>query len=284
MSANSNAKMNLEQLLQGKVFEIPEYQRGYAWDAKQVKDLIEDLDALVEDVNIRTHYMGTVVVYDHPDDTILYKGDQYVVADVVDGQQRLTSVLLYLSVILEKLAFVDEIYKEKIGYYLYYKGEGKLRLGKDERLFYLELLKNGGKVTGIQVDLDTPQKIRLAEAARMFREAVEKADDGRLKGLYDAVTRRLAFTYYEIEEKSEIGMTFELMNSRGKDLSKLELLKNYFMYWIYRNEPDPESSKELTDAVNDSWGEVYHQLGKSPNADEEQLLRVCWTLKPNRRS
>lgn len=281
MSANSNAKMNLEKLLQGKVFEIPEYQRGYAWDAKQVKDLIDDLNALVEDVNIRTHYMGTVVVYDHPDDTILYKGDQYVVADVVDGQQRLTSVLLYLAVILERLVIDDEIYKEKIGYYLYYKGEGKLRLGNDERLFYLELLKNGGKTTGIQVDLDTPQKIRLAEAARMFREAVEKADVGILKGLYDAITRRLAFTYYEIEEKSEIGMTFELMNSRGKDLSKLELLKNYLMYWIYRNEPDPESSKELTDVVNDSWGEVYHQLGKSPNADEEQLLRVCWTLKCN---
>ena len=104
MSANSNAKMNLEKLLQGKVFEIPEYQRGYAWDAKQVKDLIDDLNALVEDVNIRTHYMGTVVVYDHPDDTILYKGDQYVVADVVDGQQRITTMTIFLSVIAKMFA------------------------------------------------------------------------------------------------------------------------------------------------------------------------------------
>ena len=53
--------------------------------------------------------------------------------------------------------------------------------------------------------------------------------------LFDAIIRKLNFSFYSIEVESEIGMTFELMNSRGKDLSALELLKNYLMHWIYRN-------------------------------------------------
>jgi len=40
-------------------------------------------------------------------------------------------------------------------------------------------------------------------------------------------------------------MTFELMNSRGKDLSSMELLKNYLMYWVYRNIPDISEKKIL---------------------------------------
>jgi len=53
-----------------------------------------------------------------------------------------------------------------------------------------------------------------------------------LKELFLAVTQRLHFTFYKIEDECEIGMTFELMNSRGKGLSVLELLKNYLMHWV----------------------------------------------------
>lgn len=278
MSDSSNAKKTLPDLMQGRIFEIPGYQRGYAWEPRQVKDLIEDLNALVDEENVKTHYMGTVVIYEHPNETVLYKGDNYKLVDIVDGQQRLTSVLLYLSVILNKLGEVDDVYKDKISDYLYYKAEPRLRLGGDERLFYYELLKNGGGTTGAQTDLDTPQKVRLAEAAELFSHSVSAMKADRLLKLYDAITRRLAFTFYSIEEESEIGMTFELMNSRGKDLSKLELLKNYLMYWIYRNVGDKETRKELTDTVNNSWKEVYHQIGKSNKADDEQCLRICWTL------
>jgi len=72
-------------------------------------------------------------------------------------------------------------------------------------------------------------------------------------------------------------MTFELMNSRGKELSILELLKNYLMHWIYRNVPDESERGEISKLINMAWKTTYTNIGKC-NGDEDQCLRVAWTL------
>lgn len=284
MSSDSS-KITLPGLLSEKIFEIPRYQRGYSWGEKQIADLIEDLKALVDEENDRTHYMGTVVIYRHQDKDeekqVQYQVNELSVYDVIDGQQRLTSILLYLSVILDKLVRLDSAYESAVAQYLYYKAETKLRLGSSERDFFAELLKNAGRGTGIMTDKDTPQKRRLSRAAEMFRAAVAASDKECLAKLYRVITQKLVFTLYEVEKKSEIGMTFELMNSRGKGLTQLELLKNYFMYWIYRNEENDESRKEIERVIEKGLVEVYHQIGKCTRANDEQCLRVCWTIKCN---
>ena len=96
---SSNTKQNLRKLLTDGVFRIPDYQRGYAWEEKQVKDLIQDIDALVSDEGISSHYMGTVVTF-KTKITSQYQYSTVDVFDVVDGQQRLTSILLFLAVII----------------------------------------------------------------------------------------------------------------------------------------------------------------------------------------
>ena len=60
---SDNTKQKLTKLLADGVYRIPDYQRGYAWEEKQVKDLIQDVDALVSDEGINSHYMGTVVTF-----------------------------------------------------------------------------------------------------------------------------------------------------------------------------------------------------------------------------
>jgi len=55
-------KKTLNDLLNANLYAIPDYQRGYAWEIKQWKDFIQDIDALVDD-NINNHYTGTVVIY-----------------------------------------------------------------------------------------------------------------------------------------------------------------------------------------------------------------------------
>lgn len=57
-----NEKYTLPQLVSNQVFQIPDYQRGYAWETKQVNDLIQDIDALVDDSQVRYHYTGTIVL------------------------------------------------------------------------------------------------------------------------------------------------------------------------------------------------------------------------------
>src|SRR5207249_4121136 len=79
------------------------------------------------------------------------------------------------------------------------------------------------------------------------------------------------------EEEHEIGMTFELMNSRGKGLSVLELLKNYLMHWVSRNETDPAERSTLTRLINKNWKDTYTNLGAC-TGNEDQCLRIAWTL------
>lgn len=96
-------KKTLSNILEGKIFQIPDYQRGYAWEAKQWKDFVQDIDALIDD-KIISHYTGTIVIYQPIDKpTENYGTKKLEIVDVVDGQQRLTTCSLYLSIILREL-------------------------------------------------------------------------------------------------------------------------------------------------------------------------------------
>lgn len=108
---------------------------------------------------------------------------------------------------------------------------------------------------------------------------VDKGED-YLRDLFDAIIRKLNFSFYPIEVESEIGMTFELMNSRGKNLSSMELLKNYLMYWVYRNILDNSEKEDFTSKINKTWKEVYVNIAKC-NGSESQCLRIAWTLFVN---
>lgn len=87
----------------------------------------------------------------------------------------------------------------------------------------------------------------------------------------------MGFSFYPIEVEFEIGMTLESINSRGKELSSLELLKNYLMHWVIRNVNLPNGREDLTRTINKSWKEVYINIAKC-NGSENQCLRIAWTL------
>ena len=206
---------------------------------KQWKDFVQDIDALIDD-KIISHYTGTIVIYQPKKDapTENYGIDRLELVEIVDGQQRLTTCSLYLSIILNKLINVNEKeYESKLP--ILFSGEkSRLMLNNETADFYYDLISK----CDANITASTVHQKRLLEAYNFLdlhiSEQVEKREKkgiDYLKDLFDAITRKLNFSFYTIEVESEIGMTFELMNSRGKDLSTLELLKNYLMHWVYRN-------------------------------------------------
>ena len=275
-------KKSLSDLFSGNLFSIPDYQRGYAWEKKQWSDFVQDLDALVEE-DVTSHYTGTVVVYENRTASAIPYGatKRLKSVDVVDGQQRLTTSCLYLSVVINKLVELGEKeFQAEIPNYLYSGATCKLTLNNDTGNLFYDLLKNGYPST----EITTPHGKRLINACEYLKDHistqlnVKGSENGLeyLRCLYDAMIRKLAFTYYVIEEECEIGMTFELMNSRGKDLSVLELLKNYLMHWISRNALE-EKRSDMTRLINKNWKDIYTNLGAC-NGNEDQCLRVAWTL------
>ncbi len=277
-------KKTLTSLFAEAIYQIPDYQRGYAWEEKQWKDFIQDIDALVDD-QVTSHYTGTVVVYAKRDAEIRDYGTKRLkVVEVVDGQQRLTTSCLYLSVIFRALMDKGETaYESDISDFLYSGAICKLALNNDSGGIFYDLLKTGRANTVAQ----SPHENRLIEAYNYFQNHIDKQLTKRrlgavvyLKDVCHAVTQKLHFTSYTIEEECEIGMTFELMNSRGKKLTEMELLKNYLMHWVSRNEIVDTEKNSLTTLINKNWKDTYRNLG-SRTGNEDQSLRIAWTLYCN---
>ena len=237
------------------------------------------------DDQIISHYTGTIVIYQpFEKPTENYGTKRLEIVDIVDGQQRLTTCSIYLSIILKELIEISkEDFTAEIPIYLHSGSKSKLRLNNDTADFYLDLVSKGV----CNIEPNTVHQKRIFEAYCFLKKHIEeqleiRAEKGEdyLRDLFDAIIRKLNFSFYPIEVESEIGMTFELMNSRGKNLSSMELLKNYLMYWVYRNVQDISEKEDFTNTINKTWKEVYVNIAKC-DGSESQCLRIAWTLFVN---
>ena len=110
MSDIQPTSLTLWQLLAGRLFQIPDYQRSYSWTARQRRDLFDDIKTLMSRDSSESHFMATVVCLRRR--TIQLGTDIYQRLDVVDGQQRLTTIILLLNAIMLALDSQERILRE----------------------------------------------------------------------------------------------------------------------------------------------------------------------------
>ena len=96
--------LTMNNLMSGRLFRIPEYQRAYTWGKKQREDLFGDIKR-IQTYN-EDHFMATVVGLAREKVTII--ADQYTIVDVVDGQQRLTTLIILLKAVQKALNKQDK--------------------------------------------------------------------------------------------------------------------------------------------------------------------------------
>ena len=130
------------------VFTIPTYQRPYAWTTEQVGELLGDLEYAIDngpdDLNeIAPYFLGSIVLIKDP-----AKPD----AEVVDGQQRLTTITILLCVVRElagegAAAFIDPLIREEANPYTGTKARYRLSLRKRDREFFRENVQDTGALT-----------------------------------------------------------------------------------------------------------------------------------------
>ena len=104
-----NNTLTLQQLFNNRIFRIPDYQRGYAWEQQQVGEFLDDLELLGSAHPDYRHYTGTIVLHQVTDAVERQdnEGVSYVEANVVDGQQRLTTTVLLLNEISRALSVYE---------------------------------------------------------------------------------------------------------------------------------------------------------------------------------
>lgn len=302
--------VSLSRLFDKKIMRIPDYQRGYAWKKEQLKAFWEDLVNISED---RFHYTGVLTIKKVPTEEVskdskefwLVNDAGYSFYHVVDGQQRLTTAVIFMQALanfIEQLpqnagADTDNIFitdsltvKDFAQAYLYKthvrSGFRTYKFGytsDDSSQDYLRH-KIFGEAGGGGAQ-ETYYTLNLGNAKTYFSEQIselhDRAGDEGLADLYRALTQRLLFNEYIIGDSFDVFVAFETMNNRGKKLSDLELLKNRLIYLstLYgETKLDRAGKRVLRDDINTAWKEVYYQLGrnKARPLNDDDFLRAHW--------
>jgi hypothetical protein len=303
---------SLDALFTKKIFRIPDYQRGYAWQPDQLKDFWEDLVNLSD---YRNHYTGVLTLAQVMKPGIkrtapefwLVDEHGYLVYHIVDGQQRLTTFIIFLQALLDFIKSLPEN-KDKREADIYITGS--LSLEEVQKSYLFKQLPTGaqfrtykfgyttdnpsynylrhrilGEPGGGTID-ETFYTLNLSNArdyfAVQFRALHEREGISSLQALYKKVTQKLLFNEYVIKDEFDVFVAFETMNNRGKKLSDLELLKNRLIYLttLYDGELDEASRSSLRKDINEAWKEIYHQLGrnKAHPLNDDDFLWAHWVL------
>lgn len=303
----------LDTLFKEKIFRIPDYQRGYAWQIENLKEFWEDIINLQDG---RSHYMDVLTLKEVPPLEInksekeywLVEDHSYKMYQIADGQQRLATCIIFLQAFIEFIRQLpvnsekddENIYiseslniSEVIGKYLFkikptgvkfrtYKFGYTVDNPSHEYLRYRIFNEPGSGSIG-----ETFYTLNLKNAKHYLYKQIEALHgetglDG-LKDVYKKLTKRLFFNEYIIKDEFDVFVAFETMNNRGKDLSKLELLKNRLIYLttLYTDiELDTSGRQSLREDINDAWKEAYYQLGRNAKRplNDDDFLRAHWIM------
>lgn len=302
----------LKNIFKDRLFKIPDYQRGYAWTTRQLKDFWEDLVNLPSD---RFHYTGLLslkkvdsnVWTNWNDERWLIEDRGFKPFHIVDGQQRLTTFVIFIQAIFEQLKSIPENKAKKDEDI--YLGSFSLKAIKEEYLviekppqFIIKTYKFGYEVDNpsfkflqhkifLEPNSGTIQEtfytLNLENAKRFFIENIQNYYDKyglkEIEVLFKKVTQNLMFNVYEIGDDFDVFVAFETMNNRGKKLSNLELLKNRLIYLttLYDDkELKNDERNSLRKKINDAWKEVYYQLGRNKQnpLNDDDFLVAHWIM------
>ncbi len=281
--------LTLSKIFTERLFRIPDYQRGYAWTIKQLSDFWNDLTQL--DIN-HNHYTGVLTLEDVPDEIVkTWDDDQWIVKSknyqayyVVDGQQRLTTAIIMLQVIIERLKKKDKLNyttsSEIIKRFIFEsKDDGISRsyiFGYEKDNPSYEFLKT--QIFCEESSTNSKEKTiythNLESAKLFFKQKIHELDLNELEVLYTKITQNLLFNIFTISDDVDVCVAFETMNNRGKALSYLELLKNRLIYLSLKFNEDEDEKTTLRKAINDCWKTIYHNLGRNKDnpLDDDEFL------------
>ena len=274
---NMQPKFNIEpraltftQLLQGRLFRIPPYQRAYSWQRKHRQDMFDDIFSLKNKPDFQKHFMATVV--GQHTDTVRILADVYDKIDIVDGQQRLTTLVILLKIIEKELTDLltntdresettgteAEIGKE-LKKLLVKQDEASLILlqtNHDETQYFAKFIREG---TIAQVSqANTLADRELLRAFQECKDYVRNEWDDPIEILH-ILKNRLLFIFHQTQDEETVHTIFEVLNNRGLDVSPLEILKNKLMEVVFRT--DQGNREEQITELHQIWGDFYRTVG-----------------------
>ena len=271
----------------GLSYRIPRFQRDYSWTDEEWEDLWQDLLATLgchsggSSRGEVAHYMGYLVLQSADDRSF----------DVIDGQQRLTTLSLLVLAVLKNLQRlveagaqaednqrrIDQIRGTYIGYLdpVTLVARPKLVLNRNNNSYFQDYLVPLGHLPqrGFRASEHLLRKAFEWFDKRVAEHVRGAADAGRVLAQFvEDASDKLFFTVITVTDELNAYKVFETLNARGVRLSATDLLKNYLFSVLDRRQPSDHELRTL----EDRWEAMVGRLGAESFPD---FLRVHWNSR-----
>lgn len=236
-------------------FEIPAYQRPYAWEIDQARELLNDLVEAMDDPHPTggVYFLGSIV---------LIKTPASPQAKVVDGQQRLTTLTILLSVLRDLTSDTER--RIDRGVYVHQKANPdtgaaarhRLLLRERDRDFFHDHVQRGGSTDSLPSasGLEGSQQ-RIIENAAHFRERLSLMDETRRDHLVRFIIQNCYLVVVAVPTADAARRIFTVLNARGLDLTATDILKADLL---------DRAGTAREDALAKRWEAVELELGRDP--------------------
>lgn len=240
-----------------KRFTIPVYQRAYSWEIQQWKDLLDDIKEQLDSAN--NYSLGNVLL------EMVAKDREY---EVIDGQQRLTTIVIFLSALFGALSgkYDETEIKNRKKIYLKHNSNTKLRIVDYDMPFFEAFIITGKN----DIRPNSVSQRRIKRAYEYFSKEFLKEDIGTLVKILEKFESS-EITCVVLDEKKQSALMFELQNNRGKDLTNMEKLKSYLMYQVYRLSESDETNDNV-EHLSELFKQIYLVISDLPEKISEDSV------------
>lgn len=234
-------------------FEIPAYQRPYAWEVEQARDLLNDLLDAMDDTSASggVYFLGSIV---------LIKAPTAPHAKVVDGQQRLTTLTILLSILRDLTS--DPERRLDRGNYVHQRANPdtgaaarhRLLLRERDRDFFHDNVQKAGATNALPIaeNLQGSQQ-RIIENSRYFRERLEEMPEPQRDTLVAFIIQHCYLVVVGVPTPEAARRIFTVLNARGLDLTATDILKADLL---------DRAGADREDALAKRWEAVELELGR----------------------
>jgi hypothetical protein len=245
----------IRKMMAGNRIVVPSYQRAYSWDTPvektsrntQTDVFLSDLEEYSKSNAKSPYYFGHF---------LFEESNQRFC--VIDGQQRLTTIVIFLSILFSMLKTIRSLTEE-------------------ERFCYEDIVKRGSRICFSTVDydnqlfidyvieqtksdhsgLDTESARRIVKAFDFFKQQLSTKPESYLTKILSIISNATCTTH-PVQNESESIQMFIFQNNRGKQPSNLEIVKAQFMYNVYLYGDDDKDA--LVEEIKNRFERIYKSI------------------------
>ncbi|MCG1003298.1 MULTISPECIES: DUF262 domain-containing protein [Halobacterium] len=315
MDGNPDDNFSLSSVFSQSYFEIPDYQRDFAWEESNVNDLLDDIEFVYEQNRDAAdqaqkvdHYFGTIVLEERgsiePTDF-----EDYTQFAIVDGQQRLATITVIISAIIEEMkdiaakadvgenmqSDIEERSSDIRSKYVEYEDLPRLQLGGLAEDVYYGAIIGGRNVERYSEKSDLVETERKVLAAKRVTKSKlqewksQKCDGDRehaiyykfLKNIVRIITQRFEVNVKVVEDVDEAARMFKVINNRGRGLRLHDKVRSHLVYCASQSKT--LDSENIYKKFNNIVQNVSVHDGFS-DAEIDDLVRIHWSVFTSERS